>query len=122
MWIIGLLLGLAIGGAINGVEGALLGALIGWALGFGFGQLIKRHDAGVEEARMGSRIERVEAALKAIEARLAILEEGLTSNRAGQSTPAGTRGSGRAGNTESPTAPSAAGHRSAECAALAARP
>jgi uncharacterized membrane protein len=88
MWIIGLLLGLAIGGAINGVEGALLGALIGWALGFGFGQLIKRHDAGVEEARMGSRIERVEAALKAIEARLAILEEGLTSNRAGQSTPA----------------------------------
>jgi hypothetical protein len=70
MWIIGLLLGLAIGGAINGVEGALLGALIGWALGFGFGQLIKRHDAGVEEARMGSRIERVEAAVNASAPRL----------------------------------------------------
>ena len=84
MWIVGLLLGLVIGGAIHGFEGAILGALIGWALGYGIGQLMRSHDAKVNESRLESRLVAVEAALRALERRLSTLEAEPAAQRPAQ--------------------------------------
>jgi uncharacterized membrane protein len=88
MWIVGLLLGLVIGAAINGWEGAMLGALVGWALGYGFRQLIRGHDAKVQDAGLESRLASVEAALRALDIRLSVIEGRPAPEASRQSTDA----------------------------------